>query len=273
MAAFDIVNAAGYGYYKVWQERRWLVRLAAVPLAVKIICFLVIGTKGWGDRLLLQGLALLPSYLADGWMLSHFVRLLFLGQRWPFRLSGNIMQDRAAIKDRLRGVMAGTAAYAASRFLFTGFMAAGTDAKNLFVPLLKKSGLHDPHEIGLAALCAFLAVLGLWGFRLLWFYIPAALHYNLRQCLRDLRGALTSFYMLGASVICFLPLLALAGFLISFISTAFTHGGATSLPVAVIDLETVLRALTDIVVALILTGCMAHGLQAMIARKRFSTEA
>src|ERR1700744_2223913 len=116
MASFDIIDSAGYGYQLAWREKRYLARLATIPLFVKFCCLVAIMLAHWGDRSLLSSLVLLPSFFADGWMLSHYIRLIFLDQRWPFRPSGDPAADRQDMQDRASSLMAGTLVFVLSRF-------------------------------------------------------------------------------------------------------------------------------------------------------------
>ena len=97
MASFDIIDAAGRGYSKVWEEKTYLYQLAVIPVVIKFVCYLTIQALDWEENFIRQALVMLPSYFADGWMLSHFVRLIFLDQRWPFKPSGDPEKDMANV--------------------------------------------------------------------------------------------------------------------------------------------------------------------------------
>lgn len=261
MASFDIITAASYGYRAAWQERRYLTRLAIAPLMIKFICLVVITALGWQDDFLRQGMVMLPSYLADGWMLSHFVRLIFLGQRWPFMISGEKEPDLALLKERARVIAAGTLVFTLTRFLFAGFAEA-----------IAGLGIHydtKPQDVApqtaIGALAAL--VIGIWAFRFLWLYIPAAVSYSLRRSLRDLAGFNTSFYLIGTWLVCFVPVFTAFGFAISLILGPYVTDAA-HIPSLIEFIMTLMRALMDTVVAFIATGGIAWGMRAIIAGRQ-----
>lgn len=210
-APFDITDNAVQAYRQIWAERHYLLRLAIVPVLVKFVCAVVVMSLNIESELLLQGLAYLPSYFTEGWMLAHLVRLVFLEQRWPFRPSGDNVADEALLRERFRGVMGGMLTYVLASFLLAGFM-------HLFM----MSGTYGASDKGSANIVGFmisLVLMGrmLWGFRLFWAFVPAALNYPVRDYLYALGGMRSSFYMLGTWLISFLPIVFLYLLFASFI--------------------------------------------------------
>ena len=127
MAAFDVIEAGGKGYSFAWAERRYLLRLALVPLLIKLVCHTVVLTFEWQTDFMRQALVMLPSYFADGWLMAHLVRLVFLEQRWPFRPTGNKEQDLTVLEDRARGVLSGVLVFALIKFLLAGVVEGAAD--------------------------------------------------------------------------------------------------------------------------------------------------
>src|SRR5205814_116453 len=101
----------------------------------------------------------------------------------------------------------GTLVFAVSRFLMAGLTAC------LAYLFDQVDGVahRDPAAMptSLALLVIGTAVFSLWAFRYLWFYIPAALSYELRSCVRALKGFGTSIYMILTAIVCFLPVTVL----------------------------------------------------------------
>ena len=54
MAKFDIITAAGNAYKTTWASRQYLLRLAAVPVALKLIFFTIASIRTWFPSLALD---------------------------------------------------------------------------------------------------------------------------------------------------------------------------------------------------------------------------
>jgi hypothetical protein len=201
MASYDFVETSMMGYGLAWKERTYLGRLASIPLFIKFVCAVTVISLGWETDYFKQAIIMTPSYFAEGWLLSHMIRLIFLGQRWPFRPTGDEKKDMEVIEDRAHGIMAGTVTYALIQFLITGVYAA----------FANESGGEVSSEVGVSyhlimVLVSFaFLIFTIWAFRFIWVYIPCALNYSLRSFARHVRGLSTSFYMLGTWMICSLP--------------------------------------------------------------------
>lgn len=227
MAEVDIVESAGAGYRLVWAERRYLVRLAAVPLFIKLVCQITTLFLGWEQQFLRQAIVMLPSFIADGWMLSHLVRLIFRDQRWPFRATGDSVRDMQVLQDRAQGIMRGAMVFAVIHYLAAGvatLLYAGTRSE----AMRGGAGGAAPLAALAEALVLFLAVV--WGFRFLWLFIPAALNFPLRRFLGGLRGFGSSWLMIGVWLMCFVPWYFVSRILLFAIGGLFGGGAAALVP-------------------------------------------
>ena len=83
MAKYDAADCAVKAYGFVWGERHYLFKLAVFPLFIKLVCLVTVISMGYQFDFIRQSLLMLPSYFADGWVMSHLVRLIYLDQRWP----------------------------------------------------------------------------------------------------------------------------------------------------------------------------------------------
>lgn len=225
MAAFDVTDSAMKGYSLVWQERRYLMRLAAFPLLIKFVCSMTVMMNGYDFDFIKQALLMLPSYFADGWVMSHLVRLIYLDQRWPFRPTGVLEKDMAMLRDRAGGIMAGTVFFAVIEFLKTGL----TGLLVMTAPpgsMPGQDGPAGPVQPGagegssMADVAAqaqgspYMAVTGIvmivvtiWLVRYLWLYIPAAAGFSGRAYLKRVGGLMGSIRLLGVWLICSVPVL------------------------------------------------------------------
>ncbi|MCB9990520.1 MAG: hypothetical protein H6867_03950 [Rhodospirillales bacterium] len=258
MASFDIAEAAGTGYRQAWAERRYLIRLAMVPFLIKLVCFTAAVQLGWEHNLLRLSIIMMPSYLADGWMLAHLVRLVLLDQRWPFRPTGDTGRDMHVLQDRALGVMRGMVMFAASRFLLGGVTAA--------LSMLSQQGMleYESQEVSGGTFVATMAMLVFmfWGFRLLWLYIPAAVNYRVIPLLRSIRGFGTSLHLIGAWLLCFVPLFIVLGMVMSVLGASVTEGQASA---GTLFIAYTLKLLWDTVIGIVATIAIADGFRQMFS--------
>lgn len=261
MASYDVTDSAIKGYVLVWQERRYLFKLAIFPLLIKFVCAMTVIVNGLEFDFVKQALLMLPSYIADGWVMSHLVRLVYLDQRWPFRPSGHPQNDMAALRDRARGIMAGTICFALVEFLKTGYF-------GMFFTLMAPPGTVPgqppvalpPPDVTMSGVAAVLAlalmVLTIWSVRYLWLYIPAAAGFSGRDYLKRVGGLMGSVRLLGAWMICAVPLLFSFIMVVSlFLSPFQTPQG---FPPALDFLMNALRVAVSMVAGLITTAGMAY---------------
>jgi hypothetical protein len=260
MASFDIIEASGKGYRLVWQERGYLARLAFIPVLVKLICYTVAVVMGWETQFIRFSLAMLPSYLADGWMLAHLVRLIFLGQRWPFRPGPDPEADAFNLAERALGVSRGIAVFALTRLLLAGIVSYGYE--RLSAPYLAHPQEPPPPHFVLFAPVLLLATL--WGFRLIWLHIPAALNYPLRAFMRDIRGFSTSLHMVAVWLISMLPPILLYIFIVSLLMSPVRD--AAHLPSLIEFTLNIVHVVLDTIITLIATASVSYGMIQMIGR-------
>ena len=76
---FDFMAAANHGYQVSWENRGTLLRLAGLPLGVKLGCIAAIIFLGFEQDVLRHGLVMLPSYFAEGFLIAYVIRVLYAG--------------------------------------------------------------------------------------------------------------------------------------------------------------------------------------------------
>lgn len=232
---FNIMDAAGYGYYRVWTERAYLLKLALIPLMIKFACTIALLVLGFQDNILRQGLVLLPGVLAEGWVLAQFLRTLLKDERWPTYLPPEIddkVLDRLLL--RARGIVAAVLAYGlialasyALRYLVFGIVLGHVGISDGDVAHLATDANPDSKNITITPL-VMLPMLGLsvalfWGFRLMWVYIPFSVLMPLRAYLQAVNGWMSSVRMMALFFCCMTPLMFLV-MIISRILSGFIQG-------------------------------------------------
>lgn len=228
--SFEIMDAAGYGYYRVWKERAYLLKLAAIPLFIKFACTIAIFALNLDDEILRQGLIMLPAMFAQGWVLAQFLRTLLMNERWPVMLpampESGIPDDRVIAKLllRARGIIAsiliyvllGMVAYMMRYALFELMPSseeiekAQTAMKQMdSAPAEATQAAVSSNDVifGFASLIP--TVLGMaamvWAFRLLWLYIPYSVLMPTRYYLKALSGFMPSVRLLILFFSCMAP--------------------------------------------------------------------
>lgn len=205
MANFDLIKTAGSAYRKIWDSRDYILRLAAVPVALKLLCFALASAYA-GESYILFILILVPALVAEGWMLAHIVRFIVLGQTWPFRPTGDITADRGALSIRARGVLSGMIVFVLINMAI-GFLSESVN--KIMGPYIAVDSATASAEIPpeIAFLSIFLLVFMFWAFRLLWLHIPFSLNMEIKSYLVSLRGASLTFRLIALWILCFLPFL------------------------------------------------------------------
>ena len=259
--AFDLITSVGRAYQTVWNERRYLLRLAAVPFLLKIIFFTLGYVNGGDDNILRLSVILVPAWLAEGWMLSHVVRLVLLGQRWPFRPTGDRAADLPALHARYRGVMGGALAFALTQLVIGGWIA-------VLIQLVPVRLAEPTAEIAVSAEAAFAAcaLIGtaIYFFRFIWLYVAAAADVPLRAAADRLsRGMMTSVRLIGVWLLCAVPAMVAIQVAVGLI---LMLAGPESAGDAVMVLGVVARAALDIIKNLLCAVALAYIFQSLFGK-------
>lgn len=210
---FNMMDAAGYGFYRAWVERAYLLKLMMIPLIIKFACMISVTALGVEGNTLRQGLIMFPGIIAEGWVLAQFLRTLLKNERWPTVLPNDI-DDKLLDKllTRARGIIASTLAYAliglSAYFiryitfgLVTGDFGANspTTSEEISTMLNDVDGADGKGFQMNSAL--FLPLLGLtvlmfWAFRLMYVFIPLSVLMPIKDYLKALGGMMASVKML-----------------------------------------------------------------------------
>lgn len=261
MFNFDFIDAASFGYRAVWLERKYLFRMALIPILIKFACTVAIFALGYETNFLRQGLIMLPAMFAEGWLLAQFLRTLLLFERWPIVLKHEPSEaEIEALLIRARGIMACTIMYVlisfldygikeGAQYLYAHYYAAAEQAASsgkAVVPTRTDTLMLIPSLVLLLG--------GLWAFRFIWLYIPLAVLMRVGIFLRVLGGYMASVRMLGLFLICIVPCTLLAFFLTSFI-VSVTGGPESDLSKFLLLMISVIA---ETIAWLIATAAMAY---------------
>ena len=262
MVSIDIVDTATRAYQKVWRERKYLARMALVPLLIKYVFFAIAITYVEPGNVIRMGLILLPAFFAEGWFLAHWVRTVIVGHRWPFRSSGDMEADMEHLHIRAQGVIRGMVAFVVINFLMAGYFAFFMH----FLPadLLISEEAAQEADPNIAVIGLVMAVSMFLLFRYVWSYILLALNLPLRGFMRAVQPLRVTFIFIGVWLMCFVPtILILQGMTLSFLSTLGEGGVNGVLQGGIIFFRVVL----DMIKNLLCTAGLAYVVAALLGVK------
>lgn len=265
MASVDIIEASGKSYFLLWEEKAYLWKLAMVPILIKLVCDITVYSLGWETDFLKQALIKLPGYMAEGWMLSHFVRLIFLKHRWPFQPTGNVDKDLHDLKVRARGIMGGMVVYTLIKLAIMAFLAFSVSVTGFDADGARMDVEQEPSG-GLFLFSVFIFAFFVWIFRFFWLYVPVALNYPMKDYVRGIGGFSSSLNLIGAWLICFLPVFFFLGLFFSAIIGSFESGA----PAAAGFVFSILGVLMDTLLSLLTTGGICFVLAEMLGGQKGS---
>lgn len=204
MASFDIFAATKEGFRYVVYNHKLIIRLAAIPVLVKFISYVTVLSLGLDENILRKGLVLFPSYLIEGYLVCTLVRLAIFKHEAMIQPPGADFHEH--YRRRAADIQAGAIVYTLLKML-----------ASLIVGVLHTMEVEPPAEQSATGGGSFevffgmalFMVLMIWGFRLLWLYIPVTFGYSMRAYLHKVRGFSFSFHIFSVWIMCLLPFAAL----------------------------------------------------------------
>lgn len=249
---FNFIDVTVDAYGFVWRERSLLVRLAILPLILKVVSFALVYWLGLEENYLRQGLVFLPAYFAEGALLAYAMRMALYGE------SG--LAESAA---RSQAVVSSMVLYVLIKLITALFV--GSALGNKLISDKQIFGIEEPALVFLLSI--IFIVLLIWAFRFLWFYVPLAMGIRLKDFWVRSKAYVTSFYMIGAWLLCFVPmafaLIVLAGFLHAIIPDP--EGAFSGVYFGFIS---ILQAAFELVILLVSSIAIAYGVSDMMGQKR-----
>lgn len=278
--SFNIMDAAGYGHYRVWKERAYLLKLALVPLIIKLAATIAVYALELEDEVLRQGFVMLPAMFAQGWVLAQWLRTLLMNERWPVMLPQTpdehlvnrlINRARGIVSSVLVYVLIGLFAYVL-RYVLMEVIPSEEEIRQLETAR-ENAGQQLANDAaedigGLSSMLGVLAVVPLiagiaamvWAFRLFLLYIPFSVLMGFSNYMRALGGFMPSAKLLVLFFICMAP----ATFVASVLSQAIVKmtgtmadGGDTLAHFLIIFMSVCI----EMVIALVTTAAFAWSMQ------------
>ena len=200
MATFNIIKATQEGYKYIWDSRLLILKLGAMPVMVKFISYAVIIMLGLESNILRQGLVLFPAYLLEGYLVCALLRYAIYSHESQIQPPG--AEAYQYYKQRALDIQAGAIIYTLLKLIAAfavGLLLNFVDPEQAE----KAAGPASFENFFLMMICLYLA---LWGFRLIWIYIPTTLGFSSLNYLKKVRGMSFSFHILSVWIMCILPL-------------------------------------------------------------------
>lgn len=205
---FAITKAVKNAYVFAWQERRYLVKIAALPLAANIVTALYIHLQHAQASPFEGFLWGLPANVLFAWFMFVEARFLLLNERVD-----QLPPNPDFLQARQRAMQLCVIIW----LLFNMSMTA-------LAAYLEWSSGKVQTSIGLAFLNMFLIGAGGWGLRFSVVHILAAVQHSIRRFLEQVEGVEISFRLLGMGLLCVTPpvliFLAVLAFFIQGVPTA-----------------------------------------------------
>lgn len=205
---FDLVELVTRTYQMIYLERVYLARLAAVPVLIIFMNFIIVTTVVPDVSLLRRGLFLIPAMMAEAWLVCQFLRTALTGERWPMRLPPNFSGTiPLPLFMRARGLLSAMIFYLLVTLIINALAGVmGT----IIAPGAEVTATPEiaPENSILALALSTAVVVALFNFRLLWLYIPLVINMPIRRFLAATGGFYINFHLIGLWLATSLPLMA-----------------------------------------------------------------
>lgn len=264
--AIDVFENAGKGINAVWDNRSVLLKLALIPVLIKIGCHVLIYITQFQDELLWQGIIRIPDFVTEGWLLCILIYLL--------SADGNDAPDSAknafkSIKTNTKAIQAGVIAYVLIQLLVIGYNALLFENFGEYMRAGHENEIEEDAQVGPAQIAlmlfAFLVVIAF--FKYLWLYIPIARGWGLSGTLRMLGGNGLSLRFLFLWALCIVPVTVIFIGVVGLILEN-SGGDLSSAPKGVSFVVLIFQSLYETITALILTSAFFFAFQSLDMKAR-----
>lgn len=265
---FHVVDSVSAAYRFVWQNRRTCLYIAGLPFLIKVGCLAAILMMDLQDNLLRQGLLLMPSYFAEGWMVGLLVRVTMevIVQREArpanvFALKKDHIFISLIGPREKRLITASMIMYVLIQIVYTVVMhalKASIDNKN------PASLVNGTSPVAFLFSILLIAVI-LWAVRLAWLHVPVAMGRSVKDYMRIVHPYTASFYMIGISLLCSVPVAITILIILKLAGGLFMLSGVGA--VFAIVLAPALQAFAQISAAMIGSIAMTHALYPLLMKK------
>ncbi len=262
--SFDFVESASKAYRFVWARRVDIARLSAVFIALKIASFVGIAFAGMGHDLLRQGIVMMPVFLMEGWVIAQVMVMAL------YKDVSDTMRGRSVLPhpDQIaRNIKASMVLYALTK-LGLSFIVGATMASQQDLP--ETASTPEP---GFAMFVISFMLLGaiIYCFRFVWLYVPMIMGMRPLPFLNHFKAFGNSFNLIGAFILCFVPLMLVMLFLSMVVHSLLVSMGFDGESFAVEIAITIIQAVMDFGVSLLSSVAIAFGLYSVLSGENKKT--
>jgi hypothetical protein len=189
----DILSTVTNAYRRLWAERFYVTRLGVVPWVVIFINLILVEVLVEDATLLRRSLYMLPSMIAEAWIVVQFLRTILTNERWPMPRPAAITP---ALIERARAMLAG--------LLFYLLISLGTNAfGGILAMTLPTPGPQDTtmsvdpaDQTLMLGILAFFVIL-IFNFRLLWLHVPLIAGLSIPRYLAATKPLVINFQLMA----------------------------------------------------------------------------
>lgn len=255
---FDFISAAKQGYLTTWENRESLARLMVLPILIKLGCLAAIIFLNLDEKVLWHGLILLPSYFAEGFLVSYIICVFYRGDDF----GGDVKQARTYFDDITAAMIIYVLIKLALAFL------VGMTVSALPADSLEQVNNATGPEPSLKTFMVGSSVLAflIWSFRFMWLYVPVAMGIPLSKFLVRIQSFSSSFPMLGCWLACFIPSAFFMMIASKFLLMGFpiVEGANNQLSILIISS---FQGAAEVVIAVIASIAMTYGFKSLMEQK------
>ncbi len=202
----DMIQITASTYRRLWGERFYLIQLGFLPFMVAWLNFVVVNVVDPDVTLLRRGLWMLPSVLAEGWLVAQFLRTVLVGERWPMVAPRPLPRPvPASIMGRIRGVLGGIILYTLCSLMIS---AAVGGLFTIFPELLATPTEQAVVPLGGSSIALAFLVFSVFQFRLFFLHVPMIVNGSFVTYLSMTHRPIINVQMVGVWMAVQVPLLA-----------------------------------------------------------------
>lgn len=234
-------------------------------LVLKILSFVSFVVFGIQDQILRHGLYLLPVYVLEGWVIAQLMLMALYGYE---------REERAGEKkiipppeDFERNVKASMIVYVLTKLAFS-FVVGMTFEGEQAMP----DTAAPPPSFQTFLMAFTMLVFSIWSFRFFWLYIPYVMGRGPWEYLMRFKPFMSSFFLIGVWVLCFVPLALLMIVASKFLVFVLGILGLGDVDIVVDSVLGALQGVIDYAMALVSSIGVAYGMYSVFADEDKTTE-
>ena len=248
---YDVLNAAKNGYVLTWTHRKFLLRLATVPIIVKLLCFFTAFLLDINQTNLRYVFIMLPSYFTEGWLIAQFARFILTGHAWPAHVTRRGDKNFDVMLERARGILASIITYVIISVIYGGAIALFFEMEAMGSEEMGAAVSYQDNPY--AALLALASLfVGIWAFRLIWLHIPMIILMPPQFFLSKMKGLMPSIYMIATWLLSVIPFYFIVLFFSSVLTAPYS-GGLMDAPQPIAFVVITVSIVAEVIVKILAT--------------------